>query len=96
MIKKHFKDDEVESQPPILCRQVATKITYDETEGRIIDSSIIINEKYRHEAYVRHCLKEYLVKYGSYKNSLKKIYFGKILFKTKLPMEIILEILKYI
>lgn len=100
IIKKYFKDDEeFDFYPPVLCRQVATYITYDELLDIFIDGSIETNEKLRHEAYIRECSNEYLRKYKNYNIIKKNIYSAKMferLMKNILPMEIILEIKKYI
>jgi hypothetical protein len=101
IIKKYFKDDEEEFNfhPPILCRQVATHIIYNEELNIFVDGSIEINNILRREAYIRECLNEYLKKYENYKN-YKKIFYSinifKKIMKNKFPIEIILEVLKYL
>lgn len=100
-VKKYFKENRNSFyiSPPILCRQVATHIVYDEVLNIFVDGSFEINEKYRHEAYIRECSNEYLKKYKKYNLVKKNIYSTKMferLMKNILPTEIILEIKKYI
>lgn len=102
IVKKSFgKDDDIEDQfiPPLLYRQVATRIVYDENLNIISDSSHETNDLYRQKAYSKECLKECLEKYNNYKNN-KKLYYSCKMFKrmaeNKLPLEIILEIINYL
>jgi len=89
---------------PLLVRQVATIIYTDpNNEHRIIDTSHEMNQKLLHNSYINHCLKEYKLKYEIYKKEKYLFYkfylFVKIIQKMKhiiLPIEIILEIKKYI
>jgi hypothetical protein len=100
IVKKCFKsDEELIDKPPLLCRQVATIITYNELLNKYIDSAHEINDYLRQQAYSRECLKECLSKYGDYKN-YKKIFYSSKLFKKimedKLPFELILKIINYL
>jgi hypothetical protein len=99
-IQNYFKDHQFTIyQCPILYRQVATKITYDDGSDTYTDSSIKINETLWHKAYVKGCLKEYLDKYGEYNKYLMVKYSKetlRIILKNILPMEIIFEILMFV
>jgi hypothetical protein len=99
IIKKYFKEDELYSHPPILCRQVATHIIYDPSLNIFIDGSMDVNNILRQKAHIRECSREYLKKYKDYKN-YKKIFYSIKMFekimKNKLPIEIILEVVKYL
>ena len=99
-IKKHFNDYSQDNYHiPILYRQVATKIIYDERLNKLIDLSIDTNTISMQKAYTKKMIDEYLKKYREYKNN-KKIFYSVKLFKNimknKIPLEIILEIIKYI
>lgn len=88
---------------PLLVRQVATNfyVTSNNNEN-IVDTSYEINQKLLHNSYIKHCLKEYKLNYVNYNISKCLFYkfniFIKLLQKQKksLPIEIILEIKKYI
>jgi hypothetical protein len=101
IIKKNFKEEtkNYHINLPILYRQVATNIIYDEEFNIFIDNSEEINDISRLKAYLKECSKEYLKKYNNY-NNCKKIFYStnmfKKLMKNKLPIEIILEIIKYL
>jgi hypothetical protein len=101
IIKKNFKE-ETENyliNLPILYRQVATNIIYNEELNIFIDNSEEINDISRLKAYLKECSKEYLKKYNNY-NNCKKLFYSsnmfKRLMKNKLPIEIILEVMKYL
>jgi len=89
---------------PLLVRQVATTIYTDpDDNSHIIDTSYEINQKLMYNSYINHCLKEYKLKYTMYKKDKYLFYkfylFTKIIKKNKnfmLPIELILEIKKYI
>ncbi len=56
IIKKYFKDDDnFDFHPPILCRQVATHITYDHVLNIFVDGSMDVNNILRQKAYIREC-----------------------------------------
>lgn len=101
IIKKNFKEEKNKFHIylPILHRQVATHIIYDEEFDIFIDNSEEINNISRLKACLRECSKEYLKKYDNY-NNCKKIFYStnmfKRLMKNKLPIEIILEVIKYL
>ena len=101
IIKKNFKEETTnfDIQLPILYRQVATHIIYDEGLDIFIDNSEEINDISRLKAYLKECSKEYLKKYNNY-NNYKKLFYSsnmfKRLMKNKLPIEIILEVIKYL
>lgn len=99
IIKKYFEEDSNDNIIPILYRQVATRITYDEELNIFVDCSREINDVSRQKAYTTEYLKEYLKKYKNYKN-YKKISYSIKTFKriveNKLPSDIILEIIKYL
>jgi hypothetical protein len=100
IIKKNFKETKnYRINLPILYRQVATHIIYDEGLGIFIDNSEEINNISRFKAYLKECSKEYLKKYNNYNNCKKLFYLSnmfKRLMKNKLPIEIILEVIKYL
>jgi hypothetical protein len=101
LIKKHFNDYENDdiSNAPLLYRQVATRIIYNEQLNTLIDLSIDTNTIWRQKAYMKKMMDEYLKKYIDYKNNTKIFYsvkFFKNIMKNKIPLEIILEIIKYI
>jgi hypothetical protein len=101
IIKKYFKEDTDKSciHLPILHRQIATNIIYYEELGIFIDNSEEINNIFRIKAYLSECSKEYLKKYNNY-NNCKKLFYSTNIFKkiikNRLPIEIILEIIKYL
>lgn len=101
IIKKHFKEeiDKFYIKLPILHRQVATHIFYDEELDIFVDNSDEINNILRMKAYLKECSKEYLKKYINYKNYKKIVYstnMFKRIMKNTFPTEIILEIIKYL
>ena len=53
LIKKYFRDDNIFEEPPILYRQVATRIIYNETLNTLIDLSIDTNTIWRQKAYMK-------------------------------------------
>jgi hypothetical protein len=101
IIKKNFKEEtkNYRINLPILYRQVATNIIYNEELNIFIDNSEEINDISRLKAYLKECSKEYLKKYNNY-NNCKKLFYSsnmfKRLMKNKLPIEIILEVVKYL
>jgi hypothetical protein len=102
IVKKSFKEQNRTNEdfnPPLLYRQVATQIIYDDNMNLIYDSSHEINNYYRQKSYFKECLKECLKKYNNYKCN-KKIYYSIKMFKkmidNKLPIEIIIEIINYL
>ena len=99
LIKKYFRDDNIFEELPILYRQVATRIIYNEILNTLIDLSIDTNTIWRQKAYMKKMMDEYVKKYIDYKNN-KKIFYSVKVFKNimenKIPLEIILEIIKYI
>jgi hypothetical protein len=100
IIKKYFKDQEkIDFYPPILYRQVATTIIYEQHLNIFIDESIEVNNCLRQKAYIKECSKECFKKYNNYKN-YKKIFYSIKMFKriieNKLPVDIILEVVKYL
>ena len=100
IIKKNFKENtNFHLHLPILYRQVATNIIYNEDLNIFIDNSEEINNILRLKACLKECSKEYLKKYNNY-NNCKKIFYltntFKRLMKNKLPIEIILEVIKYL
>jgi len=101
IIKKYFKEytDKSCIHLPILHRQIATNIIYYEELGIFIDNSEEINNIFRIKAYLSECSKEYLKKYNNY-NNCKKLFYSTNIFKkiikNRLPIEIILEIIKYL
>jgi hypothetical protein len=103
IIKKYFKEETdklyIDLPIPILHRQIATNIIYDEELNIFIDNSEEINNIFRIKAYLSECSKEYLKKYNNY-NNCKKIFYSTNIFKriikNRLPIEIILEIIKYL
>lgn len=97
IIKKYFKEerDKLYIHLPILHRQVASNIIYDEELNIFVDSSEEINNILRMKAYLSECSKECLKKYIKY-NNYKITNMFKRIMKNKLPKEIILEVIKYI
>jgi hypothetical protein len=97
IIKKYFKEEsnKLYIHMPILHRQIATNIIYNEELDIFIDNSEEINNILRMKAYLSECSKEYLKKYIKY-NNYKITNIFKRMMKNKLPIEIILEIIKYI
>lgn len=99
LVKKYFDDGKDVDDIPILYRQVATRIIYNERLNTLIDLSIDTNTIWRQKAYMKKMMDEYVKKYSDYKNN-KKIFYSVKLFKNimknKIPLEIILEIIKYI
>ncbi len=101
IIKKSFKEEneQIYIYPPILYRQIAIHIIHDEELNVFVDYSREMNDISKQKAYTTKCLKECLKKYKNYKN-YKKIFYSikmfKRIIKNKLPMEIILEVVKYL
>lgn len=102
IIQKYFKDDnetKLYLYPPVLYRQVAMRMTYDESLNIFTcenDDLKEMNQISMNKAYTKECLKEFKKKYNQYKKIFHSINIFKKIIKNKLPIEIVLEVIKYI
>ena len=97
IVKQAFgeKNEEINNRP-LLYRQVATIITFDENFREISNATREINEYYRHQAYLKQCLKMCLKKHNDYKKTYYSAKMFERIMKNKFPCEIFLVIFIYL
>ena len=96
IVKKCFSEDKknIDDEPPILYRQVATIISNANSNRSTISEQI--NDISRQKAYGKESLKEIRKKYKNYKKTFYSTKIFERMMRNVFPDEIILEILKYL